>query len=218
MRATEALAELQALGRPVVDTGEAVARLGMTSAATGMLLRRLESAGQIERIGRGLWLIDRSADRAVIVPYLTRPFPSYVSLWSALSLYGMIEQIPKHVFVISLDRPKTIETPLGVYSIHHVVPEVFGGYRGDDRSGFFATAEKALFDGVYLPSAQRRNAHLPELELASGFDRGVVDYWTSRIHAPWLRAKVTEALERILGRASLGASPAGSIAMSASVV
>lgn len=206
MRATDALAELQALGRPVVETGEAVARLGTSSASAGMLLRRLESAGQIERLGRGLWLIDRNADRAVIVPYLTRPFPSYISLWSALSRFGMIEQIPKQVFVISLDRPKTIETPLGVYSIHHVVPEVFGGYDGDDRSGFFAMAEKALFDSVYLPSAQRRNAHLPEIELPSDFDTEVVAYWTRRIRAPWLRAKVSRALERIVGGASFTAS------------
>lgn len=205
MRATDALAELQALGRPVIETGEAVARLGITSAAAGMLLRRLESAGQIERMGRGLWLIDKSADRSVVVPYLTRPFPAYISLFSALSRYGIIEQIPKQVFVISLDRPKTIETPLGVYSIHHVVPEVFGGYTGDDRQGFFATPEKALFDSVYLPSAQRRNAHLPELELPSDFDREAVGYWTSRIHAPWLKAKVAQALDQIVGRASVSA-------------
>jgi predicted transcriptional regulator of viral defense system len=206
MRATEALAELQALGRPVIETGEVVARLGITSANAGMLLHRLESAGQIQRIARGLWLMDKSADRAVVVPYLTRPFPAYVSLWSALSRYGMIEQIPKQVFVISLGRPSTIETPLGVYSIHHVVPEVFGGYSGDDRAGFVATPEKALFDSVYLPSAQRRNAHLPELELPSDLDRAAMGYWTSRIHAPWLRAKVAQTLERILDGAAVGAS------------
>lgn len=110
----------------------------------------------------------------------------------------MIEQLPKQLFVVSLDRPRTVETPVGVYSIHHVVPEVFGGYAGDDRAGFFATPEKALIDSVYLPSAQRREAHLPELELPANFDRRVLDYWTQRIHAAWLRTKVARSLDRIL--------------------
>jgi predicted transcriptional regulator of viral defense system len=202
MRATDALRELQSLERPVVETGEAVTRLGLTSAAAGMLLARLESAGQVRRVGRGLWLVDPTVDRAVVVPYLTRPFPAYVSLWSALSRYGMIEQIPKMVFAVSLDRPRTVETPLGVYSIHHVAPEVFGGYTGDDRNGFFATPEKSLFDSIYLPSAQRREAHLPELELPNGFDHEAVSYWVGRIHAPWLRAKVSRSLDRIAGSAA----------------
>jgi predicted transcriptional regulator of viral defense system len=206
MRATDAFRELQALGRPIVETGEAQARLRMSSTTVAKLLKRLEAAGQIQRLGRGLWLIDKATDPAAAAPYLTRPFPAYVSLWSALSRYGMIEQLPKQIFVISLDRPRTIETSIGVYSIHHVVPEVFGGYVGDDQSGFFAVPEKALFDSVYLPSAQRRDAYLPELELPSGFDRHAVDYWTQRIHAAWLRAKVSRSLDRVLSSALVSTS------------
>jgi hypothetical protein len=115
----------------------------------------------------------------------------------------MIEQIPKMIFAVSLDRPRTVETPLATYSIHHVVPEVFGGYTGDDRQGFFATPEKALFDSIYLPSAQRRTAHLPELELPSGFDHAAIDYWVNRIHASWLRTKVGQSLERVLDAATV---------------
>jgi predicted transcriptional regulator of viral defense system len=204
MRAAEALHSLQSLERPVIETGEAVSLLGITSANAGMLLRRLESAGHISWLGRGLWLLDKNVDPAVVVPYLTRPFPSYVSLSSALSRHGMIEQIPKQVFAVSADRhARTIETPFAVYSIHHIVPEVFGGYAGDDQTGFFATPEKALFDSIYLPSAQRTSAHLPELELPSHFDHEVLTYWTSRIKAPWLRGKVGQALDRIISNASV---------------
>lgn len=39
------------------------------------------------------------------------------------------------------------------------------------RSGFFAVPEKALFASEYLPSAQRRNAYLPELGLPRSFER-----------------------------------------------
>lgn len=205
MRAIDALGELRSLGRPVLETGEAQARLHMSSTTVAKMLKRLEGAGQVQRLGRGLWLIDKSADPAAVAPYLTRPFPAYISLSSALSRHGMIEQLPKQLFVISLDRPRTIETPVGVYSIHHVVPEVFGGYVGDDRAGFFAVPEKALFDSVYLPSAQRRDAHLPELELPSDFDHNALDYWTQRIRAGWLRTKVSRSLDRILRGAPVSA-------------
>lgn len=205
MRATDALRELRALGRPVLETGEARARLGMSSSAAANVLTRLEQAGHIRRLGRGLWLLD-DVDRSVLVPYLTRPFPAYVSLWSALSRYGMIQQIPRQVFAVTLDRPRTVETPLGVYSIHHLAPEVFGGYSGTDRSGFFADREKALFDTVYLQAAQRRQVHMPELELAADLDKAVLDDWTSRIRAGWLRPKVERALERLLQPSTASAS------------
>lgn len=197
MRATDALTQLQALDRPILETGEAVARLGMSSNATANVLSRLERAGQVRRLGRGLWLLD-DVDPSVAVPYLTRPFPAYVSLWSALSHYGMIQQIPRQVFAVSLDRPRTIETPLGIYSIHHLAPEVFGGYSGTDARGFFADREKALFDTVYLQAAQRRQVRMPELGLAADFDRRALDDWTSRIRAGWLRAKVSRELERLV--------------------
>jgi predicted transcriptional regulator of viral defense system len=197
MRATEALTQLRALGRPVLETGEAVARLSMSSNATANVLSRLEQAGHVRRLGRGLWLLD-DVDPSVVVPYLTRPFPAYVSLWSALSHHGMIQQIPRQVFAVSLDRPRTIETPLGVYSIHHLAPEVFGGYNGTDTSGFWADKEKAVFDTVYLQAAQRRQVHMPELEFTADFDQTVLGKWTSQIRASWLRSKVARELERLM--------------------
>ena len=202
MRATEALRELHDIGRPVIETGEALARLNVSSASGGKLLRNLERAGLVRRLRHGLWLLDLEADPFSIPPYLTAPFPAYVSLWSALSRHGMIEQIPRQIFVVSLDRPRTLETPLATYSIHHIAPEVFGGYTGDAETGFIATPEKALFDSVYLPAARRRGIHLPELELPDDFGANAFDEWTSRINAGWLRTGVVRGLEKVLTAAS----------------
>ncbi len=205
MRATEALHELQEIRRPVIETGEVLARLGISSASGGKLLRNLEKAGHLKRLRHGLWLLDLQADPFSIPPYLTAPFPAYVSLWSALSRHGMIEQIPRQVFVISLGRPRKVETPLGTYSIHHVAPEVFGGYTTSERAGFIATPEKALFDSVYLPSAQRRGIYLPELELTGNFNVDALMDWTPKINADWLRTKVTRGLEKALAAAGANA-------------
>jgi predicted transcriptional regulator of viral defense system len=177
---------------------EALARLGISSANGSKLLRNLEKAGLVRRIRHGLWLLDLDADAFSIPPYLTAPFPAYVSLWSALSRNGMIEQIPRQVFVVSPDRPRTLETSLGTYSIHHIAPEVFGGYTGTAETGYIATPEKALFDTVYLPAARRRGLYLPELELPDDFDPDALSEWTSRIKAGWLRTRVARGLETVL--------------------
>jgi predicted transcriptional regulator of viral defense system len=198
MRAAEALGELQRLGRPVIETGEAVARLGVSPVRASQILRSLEDDGVVSRLKHGLWLLETDIDPFVIPPYLTAPDPAYVSLWSALSAHGMIEQIPRQVFACSLGRAQKVKTTRGSYQIHHLTPEVFGGYTGSSESGYIATPEKALFDSVYLPLARRSRLFLPELELPQAFDNSELDRWAKRIHAPWLRSAVSRELERLL--------------------
>lgn len=202
MRTADALGQLQRLRRPVIETGEAVVRLGVPPARASQILRSLEDAGVVARLKHGLWLLEPEIDPFVIPPYLTSPFPSYVSLWTALSEHGMIEQIPRQVFACSLGRPQTVRTTRATYAIHHLAPDVFGGYTGTSDSGYLATPEKALFDSVYLPRARRKRVFLPELELTPDFDSGKVAMWVDRIRAPWLRSAVSSELERVLARTS----------------
>lgn len=199
MRTADALGELQRLRRPVIETGEAVARLQVSPVRVSQILRSLEDAGVVARLRHGLWLLDPDVDPFVIPPYLTAPFPAYVSLWSALSRHGMIEQIPRQVFVCSLGRTQRIKTTRATYVIHHLAAEVFGGYSGTSDTGYVATPEKALFDSVYLPLARRSRLFLPELELPEQFNRKELDGWTQRIRAGWLRSRVARELRRLLG-------------------
>jgi predicted transcriptional regulator of viral defense system len=110
----------------------------------------------------------------------------------------MIEQIPRHIFVASLDRTKRVVTSIGTYSIHHLAPELFGGYSGTEESGYLATPEKALFDTVYLRSSRGGRVLLPELELPDTFDRARLEKWARRIARPRLRTLVTRALAKVL--------------------
>lgn len=198
MRTTDALGELQRLGRPVIGRGEAVARLDVSPVRASQILRSLEQAGLVSRLGHGLWLLKPDADPFSIPPYLTAPFPAYVSMWSALNRHGMIEQIPRQIFVASLDRPRKVETPRGTYSIHHLAPEVFGGYTGSSDIGYVATPEKALFDTVYLRAARRGGVYLPELELPETFDANELAEWTRKITSPRLRTMVGRSLDKLL--------------------
>ena len=202
MRTVDAFGELQQLRRPVVETGEVIARLDVSAVRASQILRSLEQAGLVSRLRHGLWLLEPDADPFSLPPYLTAPFPAYVSVWSALSRHGMIDQIPRQIFVASLDRPRKVETTMATYSIHHLAAEVFGGYTGSSDTGYLATPEKALFDTVYLRAARRGGVYVPEIELPATFDPSALTDWTQRIATPWLRTMTSRALDKVLTEAS----------------
>ena len=194
MKPTDAYADLLRLNRPVVETREAATRLGLSVPAASQQLRSLERSGIVRRLRRGLWLLRPDIEPFALPAYLTAPLPAYVSLWSALARHAMIEQVPRQVYVASLSRTQQVRTSIGDFSIHHLAPELFGGYAPIDGGGHLATPEKALFDTIYMLTPRGGQARLPELELPGGFDEGELDDWTHRIHPPRLRTMVSRGL------------------------
>jgi predicted transcriptional regulator of viral defense system len=198
MRLTEAYADLRQIGRPVITTAEAATRWGVQQQTAGKRLRAIVAAGLALSLRRGLWSLDRDLDPTVLPPYLTSPLPAYVSLFSALASHDMIEQIPGRVSVASLDRARTIVTSLGVYSVHHLAPELFGGFAGSEETGYLAGAEKALFDTVYVRAAAGSRAYFPELTLTADFDQAALAGWTQKIKSRRLRTLVSRQLAEVV--------------------
>jgi predicted transcriptional regulator of viral defense system len=203
VRLSEAYARLLDLGVMTLETADVAAALRVTTNAATKLLRRLSAAKLVVRLRSGLWLLARTA----VNPYslaeaVTAPMPSYVSLQTALYLHGMIEQVPGVIYVASLARTQKITTSVGVFSIHHIAPELFDGFEARPDGTKLATPEKALFDVVYLSGGRSRLfAHLPELELPARFRHGLLRQWIRRIAAPRKRSMVETRLDAILQRA-----------------
>jgi predicted transcriptional regulator of viral defense system len=202
MRPADAYSDLLRMKRPIVTTREAAARWQTKQGTASRRLRALEEAGLVRRLRRGLWALDPGIEPFVVVPFLTAPFPAYVSFWSALSRHGIIEQIPRQISVASLDRARRISTTAGTYTIHHLAPELFGGYHGSEETGYLATAEKALFDTVYVRAIAGSRAFFPELLLPGSFDLAQTKEWTGRIKSPRLRTLVSRRLREALRQAS----------------
>lgn len=202
MRRADAYGELLRIGRPIVTTREAATRLRASVSSTSHMLRALEEAGLARRLRHGLWALRPEIDPFVVAPYLTAPFPAYVSFWSALASHGMIEQIPRQTSVASLDRARRVATAIGTYSIHHLAPELFDGYRGSEATGYLATPEKALFDTVYVRAARAARAFFPELSLPQGFDATQLATWAGRVATPRLRTLVSRGIDEALRQAS----------------
>ena len=197
MRTTDAYGDLLKLGRKVVTTREAAARWRSEQRTTGKRLQALERAGLVRHLRRGLWSLDPDLDPLVLPPFLTAPLPAYVSFWSALAHHGMIEQIPRQIWVASLARPRKITTSIGNYEIHQLAPELFAGFTGTEDQGYLAEPEKALFDTVYVRAAAASRAYFPELSLPPGFSRAKTKRWVKDIASPRLRTLVSRRLREV---------------------
>ena len=202
MNAREALARLRGLGVPVIRTADAAAALEQSTSAASRTLSRLAESGLLSPVRHGTYWIDGAVDPYRLPEYLTSPQPSYVSLHSALYLRGLVEQIPEAVYAASLARTQRMVTSAGTISIHHLAPEVYGGFEETASSVKLATAEKALFDFAYLSGGRSRLfTSLPELELPQRFRRAALRRWIARIPSARGRTLTTERLERMLALA-----------------
>lgn len=149
-----------ALGRAVrgvFTRQEAACWINAGGARLNALLKRAVGNGEILRIVRGLYCLDTRFLGARINPLeLAQRIqgPSYISLESALSYHGWIPEGVYTVTSASLERSRTFETPLGVFSYTRVPQSRF--YSGVSRfvtedGGSFLMADplKALSDYVY---------------------------------------------------------------------
>lgn len=200
MRLVDVHARLLKMDIPVFQTSDAAAYLGVGRAHASKLLARLAAAGHLTRLGRGRWGFKDRIDPFALPEYLTEPYPSYISLQSALYHHGMISQIPSVLYAVSLARTKTYRTALGTVSVHHITPSFFFGYQPAAKGpGKIATPEKALIDFLYLsPARTRLFRALPELEFASGFKVNRARKIIRRIRPVRRRNHVSRLFEELL--------------------
>lgn len=200
MQSIAAYQKIVRFGKPLFTTADVAGMLGVGNVHASKILERLAEIGQIIRLKRGGWAIDRGVDPLSIVNLLTFPWPSYVSLQTALYYHEMIEQIPEIIYAVSLSRTHRYETPLGVFSIHRLAPEFFFGFESiGDAQIKMASPEKALLDILYLTTAKTRLfCALPEITLPRGFNKKKIRLMAKRIPALSRQKMVMRRLEKIL--------------------
>jgi len=194
--------QLLELKAAVFQTSAAAACLKINNAHASKLLARLAKSGHLVHLARGLWAFKERVEPLALPQYLTNPFPSYVSLQSALYYHGMISQIPAITYAISIARTKRYKTDLGTVSIHHVHPSFFFGFEALGKGVVkIATPEKALIDFFYLsPTKSKLFRALPELELPRRFSVKTARKMISRIMSDRRRKLVKNLLEEVTSR------------------
>ncbi|MCA9994616.1 MAG: hypothetical protein KDE56_02640 [Anaerolineales bacterium] len=95
--------------------------------------------------------------------------PSYVSLQSALSYYGMIPEHVAAVTSVTTGRPIKLVNDYGYFMYRCIKPSFFYGFRywqiSLTQSALIATPEKALLDLIYLTPDSDNPAYIQELRL-----------------------------------------------------
>ncbi len=194
-------ATLAGLGR-TVTTGEAAAALRISTSAASRLLSGFATHGLARRVRHGLWVLGREpVDPRSLAEEVTRPYPAYISFGSALNFHQLIDQLPRDISVASLDRSKQVRTAVATFVVHHLPPDLFGGWV--EAEGIkVASPEKALFDLCYVSAAHgARQRRIPELELPKDFDQKEIAHWLERVESPRLRTLTSRGLGDALHRA-----------------
>ena len=212
-RLNEVLLTKVLLLRPVFTSREVVELTGSSLTVVSRHLGSLARRGVITRVTRGVWAQPRHSDFSpyAAVPFIlkatrrkqSREAHGYISLLSALSLRGVISQIPRAISIVTIKRLPTLRTPVGTYEFHQLEPTLVGGFEpfGQARNFDVATAEKALFDTLYFSARKgRRFSHLPELEMPRTFRPREVEMWIGRIRDGRLRSAVARRWRALRAR------------------
>ena len=95
--------------------------------------------------------------------------PSYISLHSALSFYGMIPEEVVQLTSVTTLKTARFENDFGVFHYQNVKTPLYFGYEiktmQSGRGLLFATPEKALLDLIYLNPYYKTEQDMEELRL-----------------------------------------------------
>lgn len=168
---------------PTFFTKDAAFILNVSNQYAAMILTRLAKQNTLVHLARGRWAYSESVDPLLLPSILSFPMKAYVSLYSALYYRGMIDQIPNTIFAISNGKTKIFNTPLAKISLHSINGFLFTGYEIIGKSGIFmATAEKALFDTLYLmPAKSHLFNSLTELTIPDDFNFSLFKKWLKQV-------------------------------------
>ena len=99
--------------------------------------------------------------------------PSYISLHSALSFYGMIPEEVVQLTSVTTQKTARFVNDFGTFNYQNVKEGMFFGYEikkmQNGRGLMFATPEKALLDLLYLNPYYKTEQDMEELRLDEDF-------------------------------------------------
>ena len=124
------------------------------------LIGRLKKALIVKRLAQNKYLFLYSEVKPsdfTIANFLK--IPSYVSLESALSYYGFIDQFPYRITSIVLSKPKEIKVDNKIFIYSKIKKEYYKDFIKIDQF-LIASREKAIFDYLYFASKGLRSKNL----------------------------------------------------------
>lgn len=169
-------------------------------------LTRWVANKQLLRLRQGWYAVPEVLGRTdfarVVAERIYRP--SYLSLHTALSIYGMIPEAVVQYTCVTTLKTARFDNALGQYAYYNVKPELMFGYKPvstpDGRCYLLAFPEKALLDLLYLNPFYNTKNELEQLRLDDAFmadelDRHRLADYQQRIGSKALNQRVKMLLE-----------------------
>ena len=118
----------------------------------------------LEKAEKGKYLVKDNLTNDFVVANLLYS-PSYVSLETALNLYGVLSQFPVEISSVTIKRKKSKTIADKLYVYYHINPKFFWGFEKKEGA-LIALPEKALLDAIYLTSKGIKKITIGELDLS----------------------------------------------------
>lgn len=138
-------------------------------------LGRWVRQGYLIRLRQGYYAFPEYRESTEFVLYFANIIykPSYISLHSALSFYGIIPEAVPQITSVTTLKTISFSNNFGEYSYKNIKPDIMFGYdlreMEGDRRIMFATPEKALIDLLYLYPIYTTERDLKELRLDESY-------------------------------------------------
>ena len=127
--------------------------------------------GYLVRLRQGLYTFPEYRGKPEFAAYFAGRIynPSYISLHSALSFYGLIPETVVQITSVTSLKTAVFRNSFGEYSYKSVRDDLMFGYNprplADGRTTAYATREKALLDLLYLYPFYNTEHELADLRL-----------------------------------------------------
>ena len=150
--------KLKSLGLMIFTPQEFKGIFGVTPGAAAVFIsHNLSTGGIFTKLRNGLYMVkDAYVSQAFIANKLYEP--SYISLDTALSHYGVIPEIVYATTSVTAKLPHEFTTPKGVFIYQRIKKQAYTGYGLrliDNDQVLIAEPEKALADYLYFVDLKR---------------------------------------------------------------
>lgn len=128
------------------------------------------AGGKVIRVARGFYLFaDEKITESRLMAAANRIYsPSYVSLQSALSIYGLIPETVTAVTSVTTRKTRRIDTPFGRLLFRTIKAAAYSWYdvvRSSEFGFLMACPEKAIIDLLYLNPSIRTREDIEEIRI-----------------------------------------------------
>lgn len=178
---------LKEITKPIFTLDDLAFALDLKPASAAVLCSRYAKKGLLTRLKRGLYARTETLGNLGQLELFQianlLQVPSYISLMTALSYYGMTTQIQRSFFEsICVKRTKTFERGGLTFRYVKINPRLYGGFKRH-KGVFIALPEKAILDSFYLASMGRYALDFSSLDLRKLDEQSLTEL--SRMYPSW---------------------------------